>query len=203
MPTQILKTGIKEYNLLVEIYDDTGLTTGNTKPNDPEDPDYIPPFLDILSCPPDENADTVLNNIKVFVTNSSTQSIQIGPLVVRDATNDGPGLAYVNAIAVSLLPNTTISYTEQQQRDNRSVVSFQVKALSKNRPVQCLIKYKKFGEAQVTIATHDSLALNESIEDNDLDTPRTPGTDDTNELEIVFLDIPVADVENLPPIAVV
>ena len=44
-------TGRKIYQWLVEMDSSTGLPTGNRKPNDPEDPDYIPPVTDVTSCP--------------------------------------------------------------------------------------------------------------------------------------------------------
>jgi len=44
-------TGVKIVLTLKEINDLTGLPTGNTKPNDPEDPDYIAPSTDLTDCP--------------------------------------------------------------------------------------------------------------------------------------------------------
>jgi len=44
-------TGLKIYTVLEEYDVLTGQATGNTKPNDPEDPDYIAPVNDPTSCP--------------------------------------------------------------------------------------------------------------------------------------------------------
>lgn len=51
-------TGMKAFSLLVEINNRTGEPTGRTKPNVPEDPDYIPPVSDLSACPtPEEFSD--------------------------------------------------------------------------------------------------------------------------------------------------
>lgn len=44
-------TGIKAFSLLIEINNRTGLPTGRSKPNIPEDPDYIAPVEDLEACP--------------------------------------------------------------------------------------------------------------------------------------------------------
>ncbi|MGH2624685.1 MAG: hypothetical protein ACRDE7_13535 [Sphingobacterium sp.] len=46
-----MNTGRKAYKELIEIDIDTGLPTGQKKPNVPSDPDYIPPFGDAELCP--------------------------------------------------------------------------------------------------------------------------------------------------------
>jgi hypothetical protein len=49
MPTQ--NTGMKAYATLEQYSVTTGLATGITKPNDPGDPDYVPPVEDLTTCP--------------------------------------------------------------------------------------------------------------------------------------------------------
>ena len=44
-------TGMKAYQTLEQYYESTGEATGVTKPNVPEDPDYVPPVEDLTSCP--------------------------------------------------------------------------------------------------------------------------------------------------------
>lgn len=43
-------TGKKKYGTLVEVYEDTLEPTGNTKPNEVGDPDYVAPVLDLNAC---------------------------------------------------------------------------------------------------------------------------------------------------------
>lgn len=44
-------TGYKAWFELEEYYLDDGTATGNTKPNDPADPDYVAPIYDTSACP--------------------------------------------------------------------------------------------------------------------------------------------------------
>lgn len=44
-------TGILIYSILIEVDEETGEPTGNTKPNIPSDPDYIPPVENTDMCP--------------------------------------------------------------------------------------------------------------------------------------------------------
>jgi hypothetical protein len=44
-------TGYKAWATLEQYRADTGLITGLIKPNDPDDPDYVPPVFDTNSCP--------------------------------------------------------------------------------------------------------------------------------------------------------
>lgn len=48
---QAINTGYKGWAELEEYYVTSGVATGNTKPNDPEDPDFVAPVLDPISCP--------------------------------------------------------------------------------------------------------------------------------------------------------
>lgn len=52
-----IKTGKKGYNILKQYSSLTGLPTGIIKLNIPTDPDYVPPIVDIIECPIDEDAD--------------------------------------------------------------------------------------------------------------------------------------------------
>jgi|GEM_PF-2439464 len=47
-----LRTGMKAFPTLEEYYTDNGQNTGNTKPNDAIDPDYVPPVSDEVTCVP-------------------------------------------------------------------------------------------------------------------------------------------------------
>ena len=46
-----MNTGRKIFTSLIEVFADTGLPTGNTKPNVIGDPDYISPVNDLIACP--------------------------------------------------------------------------------------------------------------------------------------------------------
>lgn len=46
-----MNTGIRIYTELIEVFVDSGLPTGNTKPNVVGDPDYIAPSQDLVACP--------------------------------------------------------------------------------------------------------------------------------------------------------
>lgn len=46
-----MNTGRKIFTNLIEVFADTGLPTGNVKPNTPGDPDYIAPIEDLIACP--------------------------------------------------------------------------------------------------------------------------------------------------------
>lgn len=50
-------TGLKGFRVLEEYFIDTGEPTGRTKPNIPEDPDFIPPTADYVSCPIGQDAE--------------------------------------------------------------------------------------------------------------------------------------------------
>jgi hypothetical protein len=60
--TEILvggNTGFKGYSTLQEYNTDTNIPTGNTKPNDSGDPDYIAPVSDTTTCPNGPDVSTV------------------------------------------------------------------------------------------------------------------------------------------------
>lgn len=44
-------SGMLIHTILIEIDLQTGLPTGNVKPNVPEDPNYVPPTLNLEECP--------------------------------------------------------------------------------------------------------------------------------------------------------
>lgn len=46
-----VNTGYKAWSLLEEYFVDSGELSGNTKPNDPADPDYVVPIYDTVTCP--------------------------------------------------------------------------------------------------------------------------------------------------------
>jgi hypothetical protein len=78
-------TGEKGYNNLEQYFTATSLPTGNTKPNLISDPDYIPPFTDIVNCPTAPSSISVnygygLNIEEVNLTGSTT-GLQSPPLV--------------------------------------------------------------------------------------------------------------------------
>ena len=63
----------KQYLHLIEIDISTGLPTGNTKPNSPLDPDYIPPVVDLLTCPLPTTTTTTTSTTTTTTTVPPTQ----------------------------------------------------------------------------------------------------------------------------------
>ena len=55
-------TGNKVFLTLIEKYSSNNLPTGFTKPNLPTDPDYIPPFEDLITCALETTTTTTVNN---------------------------------------------------------------------------------------------------------------------------------------------
>lgn len=101
-----MNTGRKIYQWLIEIDEDTGLATGNRKPNVPSDPDYIPPFTDYVSCPivrweginPYCELDVKILSMKTF-SGYQTPSYPVG---VFNINGDYLGIANNQAEYVSL-----------------------------------------------------------------------------------------------------
>ncbi len=61
-----INTGYKEFANLAQIFEDTGLGTGDVKANDPFDADYIPPTYDPATCAIPVNPGTI-NNIAIHI----------------------------------------------------------------------------------------------------------------------------------------
>lgn len=76
-------TGNKIYGTLVEIDNETGLPTGNTKPNTPGDPDYIPPILDLVHCPTTTTTTVLMDTIQVKIKNNSIVFVNFSELKIK------------------------------------------------------------------------------------------------------------------------
>lgn len=73
--------------------------TGNTKPNDTEDPDYIPPIVDTISCPV-----TFTDDCPTIIYSPFSSSIEFEFSLPPSVTNN-PALDKIN-IKVTDAPNT-------------------------------------------------------------------------------------------------
>lgn len=62
-------TGYVIYQNLEEYNVDTNVATGNVKPNDPSDPDYVAPVEDLQACPVEEPELT--NCVAIELTNDT------------------------------------------------------------------------------------------------------------------------------------
>lgn len=193
-------TGRKIYNTLVEIYTDTGLPTGTTKSNNPSDPDYIPPVSDLNNCPPPEPIPQEINQIRVIVLNSTTQSINLGYLWVRPESAPGIGSAYLyKAPNQSFLPNQSVE-SEVVQTDILTRIKFGVLSLSKNIRTKMIVYYKKSSEAGFIPIDELNFLAGDSIEEINLSTPTEAGSG-INTLKIVFTENPIVlPPENQPPV---
>lgn len=97
-------TGFKAYTNLEQYYLDSGVATGLTKPNNPSDPDYIAPFLDLTFCPLPSATPSI--STSVSVTPSISVSISTTPSVTPTVT---PSVSVTPSISLSI--STTPSVT--------------------------------------------------------------------------------------------
>ena len=82
-----LRTGQKGWANLEEFDTFTGAVTGNTKPNAPSDPDYVPPVYDPTTCSP--QGEFYLNNVdtdhsdpfRLFVDVDLAMSVNGSPVI--------------------------------------------------------------------------------------------------------------------------
>lgn len=89
-PTDLLiggNTGFKGYATLEQYNTTTNAPTGTTKPNDPDDPDYIPPFAEGTTCPSGPAG------FRTFYGNK----LQIAKVEIRKVP--GPVFIYVETVA--------------------------------------------------------------------------------------------------------
>lgn len=99
-----LTNGIVEVLTLKEVNEDTLVPSGNTKPNDPEDPDYIAPYLDTTLCPVSYALTPPDNIILTAIDADGRYSIDFG---LNDDVVENPILASIRAT----IRNTTTSTT--------------------------------------------------------------------------------------------
>lgn len=95
------QTGYKGWSNLVQYYIDDNTITGLTKPNVDSDPDYFPPVLDIINCPP-YNPGIGTRLINIYFSEDLSSSITIR--LYRDAefaySYTDPGTYSITAASV-------------------------------------------------------------------------------------------------------
>ena len=179
-------TGRKIYANLTQIYVDTGLPTGEAdKPNDPVDPDYVPPVIDLVTCPPDVTPPFQPNKILIQVVNNSSQVVVIEDVLIRAQAILDLAFAYWRTTSYSILPHTTDnSFVAVDQLDSVTKVVFTCKALGFDIPANVAINYKLYSEGSFSTMYSSAMGEND-VFDQSISTPMESGSN-TNVLQIVF-----------------
>lgn len=105
-----MNTGIKAYTDLEQYYLDNGTATGVTKPNNPSDPDYAAPVLDLTFCPLPSASPSVTPTISITPSTTATPSVtpSVTPTVTPSVT---PSISITPSISVSISITPSISVT--------------------------------------------------------------------------------------------
>lgn len=93
-------TGQKVVLTLQEVDQDTGIPTGNTKPNVIGDPDYIAPYIDTIDCPITASLICPANIIATGYTDGSAEF----EFTLEANTTSYPGLANVKIRIMDSVP---------------------------------------------------------------------------------------------------
>lgn len=191
-------TGKKNYNTLVEVYTDTGLSTGNTKPNLPTDPDYIAPVIDLVTCTPDNPTVITVNTIQVQFLNSSTQSIALKNIKV-EPSNLVLDVPYYQSPSLNLLPQQQLTLPPALQSANQLTdLSLLITSLALIIRVDVITSYKKQSGSRVELkrtTANSGFSVVESLLNTPLDTLPT----NINNFRVEFIDNPIPINTNLPP----
>lgn len=94
-------TGYVIYQNLEEYDVETGQATGNTKPNDPSDPDYVEPVEDLQACP--------VSTYYLFLACDGTQNVKTA-LTVAPLSNQ-------RYIDFGVEPNRYYRYSGQTEEE--------------------------------------------------------------------------------------
>ena len=103
-------TGFKAYTNLEQYYLDNGVATGVTKVNNPSDPDYIAPFLDLAFCPLPSASPSATPTVSLTPSISVTPSIT--PTVTPSVTptiSTTPSNTPSISLSISTTPGSTPS----------------------------------------------------------------------------------------------
>lgn len=108
-------TGTKIVLTLKEINQGTGDPTGNTKPNDSSDPDYIPPSTDLTTCPISYTTDCPTLGYTVIIPDIIQYEFNLpNPVINNPAISKVKIILFESAIVVDthifVLPITTMNY---------------------------------------------------------------------------------------------
>jgi len=107
-------TGKKIVLTLKQVNSVTFVPTGNTEPNDPLNPDYIPPYTDFVTCP---ISNSLACPIPVFTGYTGSLGFEFS---LFDSVVNNPSVSKINVVAISQsisigsssfsLPNITPTY---------------------------------------------------------------------------------------------
>jgi hypothetical protein len=107
-------TGYQAYTTLEQYYVLTGLPTGVTKPNDPGDPDYVAPVLNLIDCPlPTTTSTTSTTTTAEPTTSTTTTTTTAEPTTTSTTsttTTEEPTTS-TTTTTTTLEPTTTTSTT--------------------------------------------------------------------------------------------
>lgn len=198
-------TGYKAFLNLAQYYVDSGEETGVLKPNDPLDPDYIAPFIDLAFCPLPSFSPTPTPS--VTTTPSTTPSVT--PTVTATPSNTPPppsptrtpSVTPTVTPSVTRTPSVTVTPTPTPSRGSKPIV-LEVDA----NVVACVagqcadtLAYSIFLNQPATVAVNYSLDITLTqffnLYDNtispELTTFRSPSTQTYTSTLTVFGTIPV------------
>lgn len=193
----VVNTGRVIYTTLQQVLVDTGSPTGTTKTNDPNDPDYIPPFVDDTLCPPPTTPVTPINQLQISIVNQTGQSLGWNSLLIGPLSGQSAGASYYNNVNFTILPNTTFNCPVVDQVDDSSYISFGVVGLSKQIRTAVSVAYQPSDNTSPSVVASFNIvsaqAVNQSFND-----PRVANSDLTNMLVITLTENPVPP-PTIPP----
>lgn len=188
-------TGRKIYNTLVEIDANTGVATGNTKPNTVGDPDYVPPVVDTTTCPTIPDVIPAIDRVKINFNNKSSQFLNLTNFLVLPQNQVLPIVEYYNA-AYTASPGALKVGTLVEQKDDLFKLSFTAFAFSLHIPIRVTIKY--ITDSGTTTVKQFDIHEGDAVTQINISSPRLSGVHD-NIIEISFTDNPPAP--NILPVA--
>lgn len=173
---------------------DTGVPTGTTKANDPNDPDYIPPFVDDTECPPPTPPPVLVNQLAISFVNATSQSISLNSLQLGPLSGQSAGTTYYANTNFTILPNITFNAPIVGQSDNNSYLSYGVVGLSKKIRTLMSITYQPSNESSPSDILDLDIVEQQSVNQH-FPTQQVAGTNAGNILVIKFTEDPV-----IPPV---
>lgn len=95
----VVVSTLEEYNV------NTGDPTGVTKMNTPSDPDYIPPYVDVVECPPTYD---MVCPTATFTNSTREYEYSLKPSTATNPAIDHIVLQQVDTVTSGILANTTV-----------------------------------------------------------------------------------------------
>lgn len=194
-----VNTGRVIYATLQQVLVDTGTPTGTTKANDPNDPDYIPPFTDTTMCPPPVTPVTPVNVAQINIVNKTSQSIGLSSLLIGPLYGQSTSIAYYSNANFAILPGATTVCPAVNQLDDSSYISFTVVGLSKKIRTLMDIQYQPSDETSPS-DVDDLDIVEQQVVNEHFATPRVNNSDGTNIFTITFTEdpLPPPNIPNPP-----